>query len=71
MEVLWRSPTSSLLESISEWLLIYHSQPEEETDIQKTTTKTSNHNNTTSQTMGNILISQSTNMKNNLSLQTL
>ena len=31
----------------------------------KTKTKTSNHNNTTSQKMANILISQSTNTKNN------
>jgi hypothetical protein len=41
----------------------YHSQPEEETDYQKTKTKTPN--NTTNQKVGNILISQSTNTKNN------
>jgi len=41
------------------------------TGIQKTKTKTPNHNNTTSQKMGNIFISQSTNTKNNQSLQTL
>jgi hypothetical protein len=37
----------------------------------KTKTKTPNHNNTTTQKMGNIHISQSTNTKNNKSLQTL
>ena len=40
-------------------------KPEEKTDSKKTKTKTSNHNNTTNQKMGNILISQSTNKKNN------
>jgi len=40
-----------------------HSQPEQETDGQKT--QTPNYNNTTNQKMGNILVSQSTNMKDN------
>jgi len=41
----------------------YPSQPEEKLIAKKT--KTPNHNNTTTQKMGNIHISQSTNTKNN------
>jgi len=41
----------------------YHSQPEEKSNSQKT--KTPNHNNTTTQKLGNIHISQSTNTENN------
>jgi len=48
--------------SPKQWISIaYRSQPEEETDGQKTKTKTPNHNNTTNPKMGNILTSQSTN----------